>query len=81
MMSSVLRSERAIQVNIQIMRAFIKLRRWIAGIDDLKSELDKLKDQTNQRFQVVFETLDKLLQIEDKPKKIYPVKSIFAACA
>ena len=69
MMSSVLRSERAIQVNIQIMRAFIKLRRWIAGIDDLKSELDKLRDQTNQRFQVVFETLDKLLQIEDKPKK------------
>jgi len=69
MISSVLRSERAIQVNIQIMRAFIKLRRWIAGIDDLKSELDKLKDQTNQRFQVVFETLDKLLQIEDKPKK------------
>ena len=69
MISSVLRSERAIQVNIQIMRAFIKLRRWIAGIDDLESEFDKLKDQTNQRFQVVFETLDKLLQVEDKPKK------------
>ena len=57
MLSSVLRSERAIHVNIQIMRAFIKLRRWIAGIDDLKSELEKLKDQTDQRFQVVFETL------------------------
>ncbi len=58
------------------MRAFIKLRRWIAGIDDLKSELEKLKDQTDQRFQVVFETLDQLLTIESKPKKIYPVKSI-----
>ena len=57
MLSSVLRSERAIHVNIQIMRAFIKLRRWIAGIDYLKSELEKLKDQTDQRFQVVFETL------------------------
>jgi len=50
-------------------RAFIKLRRWIAGIDDLKSELEKLKDQTDQRFQVVFETLDQLLTVESKPKK------------
>ena len=51
------------------MRAFIKLRRWIAGIDDLKSELEKLKDQTDQRFQIVFETLDQLLAVEIKPKK------------
>ena len=67
--TSVLRSERAIQVNIQIVRAFIKLRRWVAGIDDLKSELEKLNDQTDQRFQVVFETLDQLLTFESKPKK------------
>jgi len=69
MLSSVLRSERAIQVNIQIMRAFFKLRRLIAGVDDLKSELEKLKDQTDQRFQIVFETLDQLLTVESKPKK------------
>jgi len=69
MLSSVLRGERAIQVNIQIMRSFIKLRRYIAGIDDLKSELEKLKEQTDQRFQVVFETLDQLLTVESKPKK------------
>ena len=69
MLSSVLRSERAIQVNIQIMRAFFKLRRLIAGVDDLKSELEKLKDQTDQRFQIVFETLDRLLTVESKPKK------------
>jgi hypothetical protein len=81
MLSSVLRSERAIQVNIHIMRAFIKLRRCIAGIDDLKSELEKLKEQTDQRFQVVFETLDQLLTVESKPKKIYPVKSIFSEFA
>ncbi len=81
MLSSVLRSERAIQVNIQIMPVFFKLRRLIAGVDDLKSELEKLKDQTDQRFQIVFETLDQLLNIESKPKKIYPVKSLFAACA
>ncbi len=51
------------------MRAFIKLRRWIAGIDDLKSELEKLKDQTDHRFKIVFETLDQLLTVEGKPKK------------
>jgi hypothetical protein len=69
MLSSVLRSERAIQVNIQIMRAFINLRKCIAGRDDLKSELEKLKDQTDQRFQIVFETLDQLLTVESKPRK------------
>ncbi len=51
------------------MRAFIKLRKWIASIDDLKSELEKLKDQTDERFQIVFETLDQLLTVETKPKK------------
>ncbi len=69
MLSSVLRSERAIQVNIQIMRVFFKLRRLIAGVGDLKSELEKLKDQTDHRFQIVFETLDQLLTVESKPKK------------
>jgi len=69
MLSSVLKSDRAIHVNIQIMRIFISLRRRIADIEALKCEFEKLKDQTDQRFQIVFETLDKLLQIEDKPKK------------
>jgi len=68
----------AIQVNIQIMRSFFKLRRLIAGVDDLKSGLEKLKDQTDQRFQIVFETIKQLLETDAKPKKIYPVKSIFA---
>jgi hypothetical protein len=69
MLSTVLKSERAIQVNIQIMRTFIKLREALLDNEDLRRELEGLKQITEERFQIVFETLDKLLQIEDKPKK------------
>jgi len=81
MLSSVLRSDRAVQVNIQIMRTFTKLREALIDNKDLRRELEELKQITEERFQIVFETLDQLLTVESKPKKIYPVKSIFAACA
>ena len=76
MLSSVLKSERAVQVNIQIMRTFAKLRQALLDNKDLRRELEELKQLTEERFQVVFETLDQLLTAESKPKKIYPVKSI-----
>jgi hypothetical protein len=69
MLSSVLNSKRAIQVNIEIMRVFTRLRRLHVNSAELKLELDELKRQTNDRFQVVFETLDHLLAIEEKPKR------------
>jgi hypothetical protein len=69
MLSGILHSDRAIHVNIQIMRVFVKLRQLLLDNKDLRIELEKLKQITEERFQVVFETLDKLLQIEDKPKK------------
>jgi hypothetical protein len=81
MLSSALKSERAVQVNIQIMRTFTKLREALLDNKDLRKELGELKQITEGRFQVVFETLDQLLTIESKPKKIYPVQSLFAACA
>ena len=69
MLSSVLKSERAVQVNIQIMRTFIKLREALIDNKDLRRELEELKQITEERFQVVFETLDQLLTVESKPKK------------
>ncbi len=81
MLSSVLKSERAVQVNIQIMRTFIKLREALIDNKDLRRELEELKQITEERFQIVFETLDQLLTVESKPKKIYPVKSIFSEFA
>lgn len=69
MLSSVLNSNRAIQVNIQIMRVFTRFRQILLGNKDLKRELEELKQLTEERFRVVFETLDQLLILDDKPKR------------
>jgi hypothetical protein len=61
MLSGILNSDRAIEVNIQIMRAFVHLRHMVAESADMKRALDELRDQTEERFQVVFEVLDKLV--------------------
>ncbi|MDI6687511.1 MAG: hypothetical protein QME06_04740 [Desulfobacterales bacterium] len=69
MLSSVLKSERAVQVNIQIMRVFTRLRQMVLDNKELRKELAELKQITDKRFQIVFETLDQLINIENKPKK------------
>lgn len=58
MLSSVLRSKRAIQVNIEIMRTFTKLRSYLAMGNSLKDEMEELKNGTNKLFKIVFERLD-----------------------
>jgi len=74
MLSSVLNCKRAIQVNIQIIRTFTKLRQVLSDNKELRKEFEELKQITDERFQIVFETLDQLINIENKPKKIYPVQ-------
>jgi len=74
MLSSVLRSKRAIHVNIQIMRVFTRLRQMVLDNEELQKELEEVKQVTDERFQIVFETLDQLINIENNPKKIYPVQ-------
>jgi hypothetical protein len=69
MLSSVLKSDRAIEVNIQIMRVFTRLRQMVLDNKELRKELEELKQITDKRFQIVFETLDQLINIENKPKK------------
>ncbi|OQY06548.1 MAG: hypothetical protein B6I22_05060 [Desulfobacteraceae bacterium 4572_123] len=69
MLSSVLRSDRAIQVNIQIMRTFTKLRHMILAHEGLKKTVDELREQTDERFEIVFSVLDKLLVDERQPKR------------
>ena len=71
MLSGILNSDRAIDVNIQIMRTFIKLRHMISNNEELKREINGLRQLTDKRFQIVFETLDQLLSEEiNPPKKI-----------
>jgi cell division protein FtsL len=69
MLSSVLNSDRAILVNIEIMRTFTKIRHMISASDELKTEIEELRKQTDDRFQIVFEVLDQLLNPEIKTKK------------
>ena len=68
MLSSVLTSERAIQVNIEIMRAFVKLRQMLASNTDLSRRLDKLESKYDGQFKVVFDAIRDLMtpQVRDR---------------
>ena len=61
MLSSVLRGNRAIQVNIQIMRAFVKLRRLLATHEDLARKLESLERKYDRQFKVVFDAIRELM--------------------
>ena len=69
MLSSVLNSERAVQVNIQIMRTFTKLREFISAHKDLSRRLDDLEKKYDTQFRIVFDAI----------RQIYPVRD-FAIC-
>ena len=71
MLSTVLNSERAIEVNIQIMRTFVKLREMIASHKDLAGRLDELEKKYDKQFSIVFEAIRQLMiPPEPKQKKI-----------
>ena len=69
MLSSVLRSPRAISVNIEIMRTFVRMRRLLAENSELASRLDELEKSTDERFQTVFEALYQLLEAPIAPDR------------
>lgn len=61
MLSSVLRSKRAVRVNVEIMRAFVRLRRLLASHADLQRKLDELEKKYDEKFRVVFEAIRQLM--------------------
>jgi len=69
MLSSVLRSKQAVQVNIQIMRAFIKLRELISSHAKLAKKLDAMEKRYDSQFKVVFDALRKIIESPQKDKK------------
>ena len=69
MLSSVLNSERALMVNIQIMRTFTKLRQMIESHKDLKAKIENMEKKYDSQFQIVFEAIKKLIEPELKPKR------------
>jgi hypothetical protein len=69
MLSSVLKSERAIKVNIQIMRTFTQIRKMLISHKDLREKLEIMEKKYDKQFRVVFETLRLFLKEDEKPKK------------
>ncbi len=68
MLSSVLNSPRAVQVNIEIMRAFVRLRKMLTSHEELARKIRQVESKYDKQFQVVFEAIRKLM-IPPKPKK------------
>ena len=69
MLSSVLRSDRAVLVNIQIMRTFTRLREMLAGHKDLQKKIEDMEEKYDEQFKIVFQAIKQLLSEEEKPKK------------
>jgi hypothetical protein len=61
MLSSVLRSKRAIKVNIEIMRTFVRLRSMLGAHDELARKLEELEKRYDAKFRVVFEAIRELM--------------------
>ena len=69
MLSSVLRSKRAVQVNIEIMRAFVRLRQILASNAQLARKLDALEKKYDAQFKVVFDAIRQLMTPPDTKKR------------
>ncbi|MBI4428344.1 MAG: IS3 family transposase [Ignavibacteriales bacterium] len=69
MLSGVLNSKRAIRVNIEIMRAFVKLRELLSTHKDLTRKLHELEKKYDAQFRIVFEAIRELMALRKKPGK------------
>jgi hypothetical protein len=69
MLSSVLRSRRAIEVNIEIMRAFVSLREMLASHKELARRLDELEAKYDEQFRVIFDAIRQLMLPLTEPQK------------
>ena len=69
MLSSVLNSERAIHVNIQIMRAFIKLRQMLSTHEELRKKIESMEKKYDAQFKTVFTVIKELLEPVNKPPR------------
>jgi len=69
MLSSVLKSERAVKVNIQIMRTFVRLRRMMASNAELARKIDALEKKYDGQFRVVFEAIRQLVNPPERQRR------------
>ncbi len=69
MLSSVLRSPRAVEVNIAIMRTFVQLRRLMDSNKLLAEKIEKLEKKYDENFSIVFDAIRQLIAADSKPKR------------
>ncbi len=69
MLSSVLNSEKAIQVNIQIMRVFTRLRKMILSNKDIRHKIEDMEAKYDKQFAIVFQAIKQLMAPEPKKEK------------
>ena len=69
MLSSVLRSPRAVKVNIEIMRAFVRIRQWLASNTELSRKLAELEKKYDAQFKVVFDAIRELMRPPEPTRK------------
>jgi hypothetical protein len=69
MLSSVLHSERAVRVNIEIMRAFVQLRQMLSSHADLARKLAALEGKYDAQFKIVFDAIRELMAPPEPPRK------------
>ncbi len=69
MLSSVLRSPRAVAVNIEIMRAFVRLRQMLASNEELARKLDALERKYDRQFKAVFDAIRELMAPPPKARR------------
>lgn len=68
MLSSVLRSKRAVEVNIAIMRTFVHVRRILVDNEELARKLNQFEKKYDEQFQVVFSAIKKLIEAKNPPR-------------
>ncbi|MCX6220590.1 MAG: hypothetical protein NTZ69_06345 [Bacteroidia bacterium] len=76
MLSSVIHSDKAIKINIEIMRAFARYRSLLKENESLKEEILKLDAKLNQAFKYLLDRIDALHQKASMPKKPWDIKLI-----
>jgi hypothetical protein len=69
MLSSVLRSKRAVLVNIEIMRAFVQLRQMLSSNTELAKQLSELERKYDRQFKVVFDAIRQLMTPPEQKRK------------
>lgn len=75
MLSSVLRSKKAVEVNIAIMRAFVQLRRLMEENHELKQQMNVLEAKYDEQFKLIFEAIRQLLRDENIPRQAIGFKA------